>query len=559
MPRIPTYTAGKLASEQTGVGSADKSGMIISEAVTNLAGKVFGVAEDVLTKQKNLLQQSELVKLTSEYESRSAVLGAEVRKNNLLSPDEAAKQLQEEQQGLLTEFKSRIKDPDLMLRFDAAATNANFGESGKTQLWAFQENNKLIQKNLIDRGQADIARAAQTDNLDEVLGLAMKMDADRKTYYSAWGDALEGGKAVDTLQEALFQAYFTEQMSKGNAWKALRELNDPRLGATEYRWAGGETQQSNGFVNPTKLLTWRRSLEANLLKTKDDAATLSLLNAVESGMNLDELEKKPLSTLAEEINGLTFEIGKTEKLVEEGQVSPKQVEAMKKLQSLYQTMYDRKVSLANDQIVADPAVEAEIGAAFTNLFKWQGGQRKNIRGTLEDIYNFQKQLEDARPNIAPAKYEAWQRMVRQSFLADIQNERNNRFGVKQAFEFGPIKLGDIVAKDKSALAASTALQKTLGGFIKRYGDVDKPQHVYDSLLFFMDELDEAGRLGDASSLLAKPETLETMMSNAERKATLQAQGLPLYMQAKDILTRGGKKWRITGFEDGEVTVEEARE
>jgi hypothetical protein len=291
------------------------------------------------------------------------------------------------------------------------------------------------------------------------------------------------------------------------------------------------------------------------MKGKNDAATLALISTITQNFDIEKEINAPLATTAEKINELTFEIGKQRELEKTGQVSPEYVAALEKRQEHLQKVYEFQLAKSDAMITPNADIEAEVGAAFAGLFK-KGVVKNGFQATLEQIYDFQKKLDDSRGQIDPKSYDKWNAILKTAFQGEINGFQKSRFGTKQEYELGPIKFGDIVSKDKATLSGSKKVQNVLTEMMKKYGEKDKPGHIYDSLIFFIDELDERNALKDDSVLGAlKQEDIEGLMAVADRKATLKGMGLPYHINVDDVITRGGRRWRVKGFRDGDVDVE----
>lgn len=549
MPKIPTYSAGNLASEHVGVPQEDKSGQIIAKAFTDLASTTFDIAE----KQNKLLKQAELTKLVSQYDSELALKAADIRRNNVSSPDEANRQLEEAQAEMLSRYKETIKDPEVKTRFDAAGTQSNYQERTRTGLWAFGENNKIIQKNHSERIDADISRAAMTDDFNDVINMAWKLDADRETIYQAWGGVSEGSRVIDMSQAALVKSYFYNQLSKGNAFKVLKELDDGRLNPTEYTWKGGEKQQSNGFLPPDQLKTMRDAAVALVRKGKDDSANLTLMGMVSENFNIDEDIRQPIATTEEKINALSFEIDQQRELVANGQVAPEQVASLEKQQKYYETVRAQQLNIVEAQIVPNEEVEADMAGRFATMFKKKEGKPLSFKSTLEEVYQFQKDLLENRDQIDPKNFSKWSALTKAVFQSEIDGRvKGSKFQTKKGF-FG---FGDMEAAKPEALSASKKLQGVLSEVIKKQGPKATNADTFETMMFFIDELDERNALKDPSvlSLMSQAE-LDKIGTAASQKAALKKAGLPIYLGVEDTVEKQGRRWRITGFKDGRVWVD----
>jgi hypothetical protein len=545
--KISTYTADKLASERTSIPSLDQSGVVLAQAVGNLGEKVFALAE----RQKELKNQAELVKLNAEFAADYSTGAARIRQENNSNPDGAVPALADFHSQLLDSYKGRIKDPDVALRFDASATEYGFREKAATQIWALKENDKLIQKNLVDGLGASVEQAANAGNIQDVVGLAMQLKLKQKAYTDSWGMA-EGSKVVSDGQESMLTAYFVNQISNGNAFQVLKDLQDPRLRQeVEYRWADGKTEKAM-LLSPAKLQEVEKQAKAAALKGRDDSASLVLMNFVQEGFDVDAERAKSIAQTKEEINALTFQIGKTKELVAGGSASPDELRFLEQQQALREAALSFKLSQSEERITPDLEVEGRMQAQFQGLFEQKGKKKGSFRATLEQLFDFRKSLEENRASISPEIYEKLVRSTARAFEADI-----NEFARKSKFAVQKEWFGDkLKVKDPAVLSSSKKLRQTMERFVSDYkGDQTR---LWDSLMLFTDELDERGMLKDPSALaMISPKDLDAMMSSASKKAALKAAGLPYYMDVDDVITRNGRRYIISGFSDGRIEVMEA--
>jgi hypothetical protein len=544
MPRIPTYTAGKLASEQVGVPSADQSGVIVGQAVTGLANKAATLIEESLSKQRTLLQNAELTKKVSQLDSDMAVSAAEIRQQYLSNPDEGVKQLRIKRQELLDQYKSDITDPDVKLRFDAAGTESLVKGGALDQIWAFQENNKIIQKTHFDRLSSDAAFAGQTDNLDEVLEKAFLLDQDRENFYQAWGGVLEGSKVIDAGQESIIKSYFYNQLTKGNAFKVLKEIDSGRFGPKE---------GSNGLIAPEKLKELRSTAVQMATAGKEDSAALALVQNVQTNFKIDEALQEPLSATEEKINSLSFLIGQRQELADKGEVSPDEINVLKQQLSLLENIRGAQLSRSNMYITPDPDVEADMTARFFGLFP-KGNTKKAFKATMQDVFQFQQDLVKNREKMDPKTFEKLSKLSEAAFQSEIQGFiKGSKFQTKASW-FG---MGPLESVDKNRLSPSKKIQNVLSGLISNHDPKEGNKQLYETMRYFLDDLSERIDLTNPTDLSALPQAdLDLLATTAKRKAKLSQMGLPIYLQNKDTIYRAGSAYNIVGFDpDGMPLVE----
>lgn len=544
MPKIPVHQAGRLASEQVGVPSQDQSGVIVAEAFTRVAGKMYSVIDEAVTKQKNLLDQAELSKAVSSFDSDMALEANKIKQDFISNPNEGLKQLQARRQELFTSHKDSITDPNVKIKFDANGSHFLNQAAVLDQVWAFNANSSIIQKTHFDRIEQDSSFAGQTDNFAEVIGKANLLEKDREEFYKAWGGVAEGNKVVDAGQESMIKSYFYGQLSKGNAFKVLKEIEDGRLGPTE---------GNNGIISAMKLKEMKGIALRMATKDKNDAATLTLLQAVQTNFDIDGALNQPISVTEEKINSLSFEIAKKREQVNTGEVSPDEVKTLEEHQKMLELVRNKQISESNDQIVPDSVVEGEVTAQFYSLFK-DKNPKKSFKGTAEDVFKFQQKLLESRDRISPKMFQQYSVLTEAAFQSDIQGfMKGSKFKTRQSW-FGMGK--ELEAEDKNRLSTSKKFQNVFSDMIAKHDPKEGNAELFETMRIFYDDLTEILDLKDAPSVEAfSQKAMSDVVEGAKRKRQLQKMGLPVYLGEKDTVYKNGQAYTITGFQNGRPMVE----
>lgn len=542
MVKIPTYTAGDLPSARTPVPEPDNSGVQLGKDIASFSANVF----DVFAKQKELLSQAELSKNISEYDANQYVKANEIRQRNVTNPEQAVKELQAYQAESLNQFKGRITDPDTKVRFDAVAFDSNQKELAKTQLWAVGENSKLIQQTYIDTINQNAHALNDTTDIEQLFEKSHligdqdpKKLALKENIYRAWGGVTEGDKVIRSSNMANFQAYFLGQLSRGNGFAAIEQLKDPRIAKMN--------------IDSQKV----RQMEAWAVKVADadksNRAALTLAEMVQgNGALYDGVMKGEISLteIAEKSNALSFQIANKMVEVQEGKATPEELKTLQGQQRVLELLQDARMTRDRGRVVADPAVSASMQTQFNSLFALNKKKKPSIVGGLDEVFQFQQDLLANRNQIEPAEFDRMMRFAEVAFQDEIQGViKNSKLSVgKSWFGMGPQT--DI--KDPKALSGNGKLRTVMADVVSkttpRYGQ----EFAYETLRFFMDDLEEKGDLKDPMVLGSLSRSaLQDIMKGAQAKAQLKKLGLPVHLKVKDAVVVNGASFDITSFdEDG---------
>lgn len=540
MAKIQTYTAGDLASARTQVAPPDTSGQDLGKAISGFASDVF----DVFKKQKELLSQADLSKNISEYDANQYVKANEIRQKNVTNPEQAITELQAYQAESLNQFKGRITDQDTKLRFDAVAFDSNQKELAKTKMWAVGENSKLIQQKYVDTITQNAHALNETTDIEQMFEKShLAGDTDEKklalrdNIYRAWGGVAEGEKVLRSANEANFKAYFLGQLSRGNGFAAIEELKDPRLAKMN--------------IDPQKV----RQMEAWAMKVADadksNRAALTLAETVQgNGALYDGVMKGDISLteITEKSNALSFQIANKMVEVQEGRATPEELKTLQGQQKVLELLQDARMTRDRGRVIADPVVSAEVQTQFNSLFGVNKKKKPSIVGGLDEVFQFQQDLLSKRNQIAPAEFDRMMRFAEVAFQDEIQGViKNSKLEVGKSFGgFGP----QVDIKDPKALSANTKLRAVMDDVVSKTTPKYGQEFAYETLRFFMDDLEEHGDIKDPVVLGSLNQaTLQEMMKGAQAKAQLKKLGLPVHLKVKDSVMINGGSFDITSFDD----------
>ncbi len=543
MPKVSTYYAQNLASEHVGVPQQDRSGVIVAEAVTGLASRAANVLGEMVEKQNTMLKRAELSKTVSQYDSEVMLASTEIRQKHMTTPDEGVKELSARRQEIFNTYKDSITDQDVKLAFDAQGSETLYKGQALDQVWAFGQKNQMIQKTHLDRMAQDAAFAGQTDDLNQVLAKAFKLDEDRDIVYGAWGGVAEGENVINQGQESMVKSYFYGQLDQGNAFKVLKEIEDGRLGPTE---------GNNGLIDSATLRTLKNTATKMATIGKDDAAAFALVESVQANFDIDKALQEPISQTEEKINTLSFLIGQKKELAARGEVSPEEIKTLETQQTMLEKVRAAQESRNDMYIVPDPNVDAEMTSRFFALFP-KGNTRKPFKGTLEQVFQYQQDLMDNRSQMEPNNFKKLNQMISKSFQDEINGYKKSKFKTQKSW----MGLGPEEAVDKKKLSQSKKLQNVFSDLIAKHDTTLGNKNLFEAMQIFYDDLDEVVDLDDAVGFEAMSQAqLDTLMTGAQRKMQLKRMGLPMYLEAKNVVYRGGIPHEIVGWDsDGMPLVE----
>ena len=543
MPKVPTYIAGNLASEQVGVPQQDQSGVIVANAVTGLASRAANIIGDAVEKQNNMLRRAELSKKVSQYDSEVMLASTEIRQKNITTPDEGVKELEERRQEIFNTYKEGITDPDVKLAFDAQGSETLYKGMALDRIWAFGQKNQMIQKTHFDRLAEDAAFSGQTDDLNQVLAKASLLDQNREDFYAAWGSIADGEKVIHQGQESMVKSYFYGQLDKGNAFKVLKEIEDGRLGPTE---------GNNGLIDSADLRTLKNTATKMAMIGKDDAASYALVESVQTNFDIDKALQQPISQTEEQINTMSFLIGQKKELAARGEVSEEEIKTLETQQTMLEKVRAAQQSRNDMYIVPDPNVDAEMTSRFFALFP-KGNTRKPFKGTLEQVFQFQQDLMDNRQQMEPNNFKKLNQMISKSFQDEINGYKKSKFKTQKSW----MGLGPQEVPDKTKLSQSKKLQNTFSEMVAKHDPTLGNKDLFETMKIFYDDLDEIVSLDDAPAFEAMSQTqLDTLMTGAQRKMQLKRMGLPVYLGEKNVIYKAGVPYSIVGWDnDGMPLVE----
>jgi len=548
VPKIPFYTAGNLASEKTGVGSVDKSGAIISEAVVGLGEKVYSLAADMYQKQDAALKQAQLAKAISSYDAAVFEKQVEIKQQYAADPDKAILLLEGEKEVLRGVYGDEFKDPESKIKFDSLAVQTNNKAKALDFAWAVQEKSMLIQKTVLEEVNSNARRLAAGGTLDTLFSLAFvrgeqeddMKQARRASRYSGWMSAAKAEAIIDTENQSYFNAYFTGMAERGQWYEAIEQLDDPRLASMG--------------IKPEQIAKTKTGLQTAAAAGQKTEAFSVLNRFVAGNAELADATLRgdiSLSDLTERTNRLSYQVGQARQSVKDGRMDPEALATMERQLLVENALLKSRMDKDGAFFERDEATEGELAAEFSRIFKQGKGKSATIAKTLADAHMFQEKLIQNQAKVDPKAFQTWMRVTEQAFALEGSGmSPKNTFGMQKSW-FG---VGGPELKNKNRLSAVPKLNEVLGRLSaqtakdqkwveKRKGVPNAAQeYTMDMQRFFFDEIEKLNPniLSDAQVWkdIQKPAIDKAYLSAVE-KAKLKAMGLPVNLQINDPVTING--------------------
>ena len=349
--KIPTYTAGKLASERTPIPSLDQSGQIVAQAVGNLAQKAFTIAEEVKEKQQKLdISIAESQYSVAMAEKEGEILGTPGLQSKDIQAkyDEASQQVRESILGGLDNGGTR-QAVDMALQGSEAQYKVRAIQN-KFEFQKKEELNKIFSaaEQQVQAPFSDstiyASQVAQINGLKQALidhgytvDVASKFiqnTLDNKAQY-AIDNAIDNGQ-----EEAVYLAY-----NRGDFSSASMDKRE-QIGKQIAEALATKTQRAE-------------------LKTQADA----LSSSAELMGQFGALDMKSLTHRA---SSLEFELAEGTR---NGTLSPAQVNTMTKDLNFIETLRKAKLNMAyTQQRTDDPLRKQEIATKMAELVDKTGAE-----------------------------------------------------------------------------------------------------------------------------------------------------------------------------------------
>lgn len=552
MAKIKTYDAN-IRSSLVGVPSPDTSGEELGQGVYKAASAIY----DIQKKQTDLLNEATLVKTRVGYDADLTTASMQIRRDNADDPDKAVQLIQDKQFEIVSKYKDTLNDPDLRTRFDAMAYESNQQELVRSKTWALEQKGALVQQRTIDSFNDTAHYLNTTEDFNQLFNKSFLSDdidpnklASRKLVYQAFGGLAEGEKGIHMANKANFTGYFLGQLSRGRGFEALQELQDPRVA----KLAG---------VSPQDVATMRtKALRvADATRSNASAATLATFVGDNAKLFDDVMQgKKSLTDISEASNALSFQIVNKKAEVAEGRADISELQTMEKQQRILELLQDARMTRDRAFSVTDEGVTAEMGAKFNGLFSKDKKQNPSIIGKLDSVFQFQQELLEKRNQIDPAKFDQWARFAEVAFQDEVTGvtkraglgTRKTWFGLGAT---GIDKTDKLSANGKIRGAMENVVERTMNDKNLRVPEGDRQSFAYETLRFFMDDLEEAVDIKNPETMsLVGQDKINEMVGRAQQKAQLKRLGYPVHLKTKDPVLVNGYNYMITGFDNDGMPV-----
>lgn len=373
-PRVNTYSAGNLASEQTGVPRPSQDGEIVGNAIAQLGGKVMDVANQALEKQKAYQENLDVSTAQTDYQVQ--YLGAKQR----LTEDPTVKADQIE--NLLNDQSAQISS-DVISRYASGSTR-----------------------------QAVQSAISQTQNLFRVDAVKERVKLANKEMYNTWFGTVEN--TINNLKEVgTPEAYETvvngfHAMTPSivpltgdnleSAQKATQNAID--TATTQYVAAGIERGQEDSLEQMNVLGKFGQASEAVQKRVSDTIATALKTKSFRADittsyntLNANVADVAAIRTQDKTFADIEHDLAKTSYELAQGNFSASQKEDMQRRVTTLDAM--RTAMLTGAYVKASDNLDTVVSlrAEAANLMKQSEGDKQLEKGVyLSDLKKYQDRL-----------------------------------------------------------------------------------------------------------------------------------------------------------------------
>lgn len=539
MVKIPTYTAGHLASEQVGVPAQDQSGVIVGNAIAGLAGKAATLIEESLSKQRDLYRDSQKAKILGEYASQMVMEADQIRTTFSKEPDKAVMQLKEYRNELKSSYLAKVDDSLMKQEMDATLTNLNTRELLQDLTWQADQINMLTRLNFSERISNDAKfLSGPVSYLDYIDRIDSLLDS-RDVIISSFRNPTEGAKFVENGIEAGTRGFIYGKIDRGESFEVAQFL------------ASGKFDR---FITSEVKLELEDRVEA-ALKGEQKRSKVRLAAEVSDSVfeTIKSLDQKSLPQLEDEIGDIQFRLEQAKVLK-----NPVEEKIYQDKFEIYTLLRDAKLEAIATTAKDDVKTKGGFLSDFQRLVKTEDGE-STLAGTYDEVLDFQKKATQAfyDGKLSKDTYSSWMVFTQAALSEGVANHIVPRrwAGIPQEG-----LATEASKKNPEVLSRNPVIKKgmhqVLSGFSR---DTKHPEDAMRALEFFMNAVYQQtdGNLGAASDLT--DEALANLVQYSKRKAMALKLGVSGDHKIGDILQEANGSWEIIGVrEDGEYNVRRAR-
>lgn len=530
MARIPTYTADRLASEQVGVPRQDQSGVILANAVTNLAGTAYDAISAELAKQQQAKEMLDVSAAKTQYQTQYLRAKQEITSDPAVTSDKVEELLNERSSQISSQLLSDLP-------------------SGSTRQ-AVQTAIQLDQ----DVFKVDAAK--------ERVVLANKETYNK--WFNTIETTIENMKATGTAEsyEATIKGFHAMTPAVvplvgdnlENAQKATQNAIDSAT--TQFVAAGIENGQEDqleqmrilGKFNQASETTQKR-VDATLteaLKTKayraDITTAYNTLNDNVADVEAIRAKNKTFSDIEHDLSATTYELAT-------GNFSASQKEDMQRrintLDALRKAMLMGAYTRGSDNL----DVKTDLATQAVRLIKQADGEKGRAEGVyLSDLKKYQDRLVSEfvdKQNISGKTFNDLYADVYGVMLKDLSQKTFEQSGWEKFIHATPAATAEVLPKDE---------RKPL---FRIYDAAKQPDGSVDPniMLKAYDEYQADKKAGKTIGDSLTSEQADEYFT----RANLRQQGFSgVYKVGDNFPTKRGPR-KILGFESGNVIIEETEQ
>ena len=528
MVKIPTYFRGKLASEQTGVNTPDRSGEMMAKAVGGAADAFFQIAAEAEARSKSLVDQS-LGKTMGNYQSEYMLGADKIKKEGFEDPRQVTEKLKKLRENLTSKYSDSLSGSSAKRQFDADLNRYNATADIKDTQWQIETSVVNAKINYTQRISGDAMLAAQVDTEEGFTDILQKFQDEESNIISSFG--ADGLGVMKQGREAIAKGFIIGMKSRGESFKASQLLTK------------GYFKDYINVEDTKEIMEEVRKAAEGDEKQRDFDVAVGAAN--DMFQNVDDyvsITPQGVIALEEKISQLSFQIGSPE----EHGLNETQVSYLKTQQEMLLNLRE----VAQDRVFLNAKEDPEDMARLTSIFqsvvqkqKSSDGGREVLGASIDDVLKFQRDITDMAKTgkMGKISFDKWmfstEVAIANSVEASlVESHKVAGFGRDSGFEVPPSK------KLSSSKKIRAALKDIFINANERLG----AEHLVNAVDYYMDELYNLKQNNPEAINDLTPEIHQGLVKKAKVYSSLKALGLPVYLTVGDKVSAHGGSYEIVG-------------
>lgn len=429
MPKIPTYSAGNLASEHVGVPQEDQSGQIVAKALTGLASTTF----DIMAERKANIDKVEVASVASRYALEMARAESEILRTPGIKSSEIEQAYATKSEEIKASLFGSLSDSSVKQAADVQLQHVQ----SQYQLKAVAQASKFKDKEVYQMGFDTLTQLveAPTDFSKDTYDAQL---ADIRSMASTFEPFLESPAAVKRLIENS-----VDEKAKKSVTKAIDNGQEAEAYAAYnqglFDSASPSVREALGKTITEALATKKYRAE---LKTQSQVLSDNIdMSGKFNSLGLEDIEHK--------LSSMRFQL-------EDPGLSDAQRASIKRGIEYGTNFYRAKLSTASIQAVDDPNRKAEIMAMISEVVKGEGLSAKKRPGVAYDELNkVQEELLKAfgdEQKISRKTFENYSGVITSSLMKGFSEDHFEKSGMQKiagavGLDLTPAGLGKMVGGD----------------------------------------------------------------------------------------------------------------